>query len=216
MKLATRILAPVLGLALIGSAQAAVITGISATATSTFTATGGLSAALLVNTTDLSIPNDITATHAVFSGSANGNGWHSNGPGGPGVDNEFITLNLNGTYDLDSIYIWQMNQTNNLGRGVRQFDILVSNNGTDFTEVGSNLVLAQALNGTLPNTAQAFALTPSSVTGVTHVRIGIDTAWSGSATEYVGLNHIMVTAIPEPSAALLGGLGMLALLRRRR
>lgn len=31
-----------------------------------------------------------------------------------------------------------------------------------------------------------------------------------------GMNEFAVTAIPEPSAALLGGLGLLALLRRRR
>lgn len=36
---------------------------------------------------------------------------------------------------------------------------------------------------------------------------GVNTAW---------VDNISVTAIPEPSAALLGGLGLLALLRRRR
>lgn len=32
----------------------------------------------------------------------------------------------------------------------------------------------------------------------------------------IGIDNIVITAIPEPSAALLGGLGLLALLRRRR
>jgi len=32
----------------------------------------------------------------------------------------------------------------------------------------------------------------------------------------VGNSYITITAVPEPAAALLGGLGMLALLRRRR
>jgi uncharacterized protein (TIGR03382 family) len=30
------------------------------------------------------------------------------------------------------------------------------------------------------------------------------------------IDNLSITAIPEPSAALLGGLGLLALLRRRR
>jgi hypothetical protein len=38
---------------------------------------------------------------------------------------------------------------------------------------------------------------------------------SGKSTRG-GLDNIQLTVIPEPSAALLGGLGMLALLRRRR
>jgi hypothetical protein len=45
-----------------------------------------------------------------------------------------------------------------------------------------------------------------------------DTTWipnvSGGSGEQI--NAIRIVAIPEPSAALLGGLGLLALLRRRR
>jgi|GEM_PF-3384651 hypothetical protein len=37
-----------------------------------------------------------------------------------------------------------------------------------------------------------------------------------SSTDSAGIDYISLTAIPEPSAALLGGLGLLALLRRRR
>lgn len=44
------------------------------------------------------------------------------------------------------------------------------------------------------------------------VRAGTDTGTESRLT----LNGISVLAIPEPSSALLGGLGMLALLRRRR
>lgn len=38
----------------------------------------------------------------------------------------------------------------------------------------------------------------------------------GGAFEQARLDNVLVTSIPEPSAALLGGLGLLALLRRRR
>jgi hypothetical protein len=37
-----------------------------------------------------------------------------------------------------------------------------------------------------------------------------------AGTGTIGIDNIQITVIPEPSAALLGGLGMLALLRRRR
>jgi len=45
-----------------------------------------------------------------------------------------------------------------------------------------------------------------------------DTTWIPSANSGAGeqINAIRIVAIPEPSAALIGGLGMLALLRRRR
>jgi hypothetical protein len=44
---------------------------------------------------------------------------------------------------------------------------------------------------------------------------GADVSGSGSRDEF-GLDNISVTAVPEPAAALLGSLGLLALLRRRR
>lgn len=37
-----------------------------------------------------------------------------------------------------------------------------------------------------------------------------------TGTGTIGIDNIQITAIPEPSAAVIGGLGMLALLRRRR
>jgi MYXO-CTERM domain-containing protein len=38
----------------------------------------------------------------------------------------------------------------------------------------------------------------------------------GSATDSWGIDTVSFTTVPEPGAALLGGLGMLTLLRRRR
>ena len=48
--------------------------------------------------------------------------------------------------------------------------------------------------------------------GITGLRFN----FLGQQNGYVGYKEIDVQVIPEPSAALIGGLGMLALLRRRR
>jgi hypothetical protein len=46
--------------------------------------------------------------------------------------------------------------------------------------------------------------------------LGIKVVSTGATNSYANFDEIQVNVIPEPSAALLGGLGMLALLRRRR
>ena len=199
----------ILGVFLLQQAShaAVVVTGVTATATSNYP-TANTDVSFLVNNSGLSVADDVTATHSTFgSGPV---GWHSqNGV----VNDESITLDLHGTYDLAEIYLWQMNQTSALGRGVRQFDLLVSTDGGfNYTEVVSDLTLLQALNNG-PIGAQSFALNQS---GVTHVRIGIDSSWNGTTNDYVGLNEVKFTAVPEPTAALLGSLGALSLLRRRR
>jgi MYXO-CTERM domain-containing protein len=58
------------------------------------------------------------------------------------------------------------------------------------------------------------SITVNNVAAATDIRIGFWQGTSGNA----GLDNVAVsvTPVPEPSAALLGGLGMLCLLRRRR
>ena len=45
---------------------------------------------------------------------------------------------------------------------------------------------------------------------------GIQFTWEGSGSGTVTLESVAVTAVPEPASILLGGLGFLPLLRRRR
>lgn len=189
------------------SVHGAVITGVSATATTTWAATQ--TPTNLVNNSGL-VGSGFTALHTP-DGSAL-NQWHSTGGI---VNNEAITLNLGGSYNLTSIYIWQANQTNLFGRGVNQFDLMYSTDGgNNWLTAASDLHLTISTGGNIA--AQQFSLTQ---TGVTHVKIEIDSAHSGNANEYVGLSEVMfdgVASVPEPSVALLGGIGLLSLLRRRR
>ncbi len=89
--------------------------------------------------------------------------------------------------------------------------------------VGSYLVNYSPTNGNTLLTNDAFTdfSVQYTATGL-ETQIGQDlriTIWSqnyGTGGTHVAFDNVRLTAIPEPSAALLGGLGLLALLRRRR
>jgi len=105
------------------------------------------------------------------------------------------------------------------------FNFSYSTNGTDFITTG---LVDELFNYT--STAAAVTSAPLNLIGTPSATItptvenggnlfirwsGSDVSGSGSRDEFA-LDNISVTAVPEPSAALLGGLGLLALLRRRR
>ncbi len=73
-------------------------------------------------------------------------------------------------------------------------------------------------SGTFSFGGNALANGDTFTAGLNTWRIDYDAASGGSnfSSEQVVGNFVNLTAIPEPSAALLGGLGLLALLRRRR
>ena len=80
--------------------------------------------------------------------------------------------------------------------------------------VGSTVYASAALGGFQDSGLLALASAP---TGIDSVSFTVrQTAQTADTTEGGFLSDFNVSAIPEPSAALLGGLGMLALLRRRR
>lgn len=87
--------------------------------------------------------------------------------------------------------------------------------------LGSSFTASGALTGTVwdPTNLRFTGTQTSTTTGVLN-NGSIDFAFSG--TGVTGISAVnnsglwTMTAIPEPSSALIGGLGMLALLRRRR
>ena len=81
----------------------------------------------------------------------------------------------------------------------------------DFASGGwTQLGATRSLATTAP--AQAFDL--SGISSARYIALEIMTAHTTNGR--VGFDEVAITAIPEPGTALLGGLGLLALLRRRR
>jgi hypothetical protein len=77
--------------------------------------------------------------------------------------------------------------------------------GSAFTSNGNNDVVKMYVNGSLTNTFTGLNLDAT------------DQYISFNARNNVtNIDNLSITAVPEPSAALLGGLSVLALLRRRR
>jgi hypothetical protein len=87
------------------------------------------------------------------------------------------------------------------GSGYNTVTLVLDTTGTNWTIQGS-------MNGTPYGSAYTFATNPV----ISTVALSAEYGGSGMTVDSFSLT----TNIPEPTAALLGGLGMLALLRRRR
>lgn len=114
--------------------------------------------------------------------------------------------------------------------GTKQVKIFTNGSGTDDYEQGIDLsagaTLSVRFSGISNFNTGSTVTYEAFINGGTAVKTG-NFNWSGTNENYLNvfsnythnsgtLDNYSVTVIPEPSAALLGGLGMLALLRRRR
>ncbi|MBT8045176.1 MAG: PEP-CTERM sorting domain-containing protein [Verrucomicrobiae bacterium] len=121
-----------------------------------------------------------------------------------------MTFTFDDTYKFSTIVIYEHTQLIN---GIANVDILTSVNGTDFSSATNYAIGAgTAVGGTAH--AVEHSLDVSSLADAQYIRFNFVSA-GGS---WMTLTEIDFdgTAIPEPSTAILGGLGLLALLRRRR
>lgn len=88
----------------------------------------------------------------------------------------------------------------------------------NWTRIGDNVTFAQY--STTNNTGFDYETqtgTTIASAPVRHVRFEPTATFGNTSSGYVGLAEVQFfAAVPEPSAALLGGIGFLALLRRRR
>lgn len=132
---------------------------------------------------------------------------------------------------LDTMYMWASSSSNTGGgtEQVRNFNIYYSSGvgintlpamplskGTtgdynfsvgDWTQIGSTQDLGTATGG--PNVSQSLG-------GVSAQYVAIEIMTIGGVDNRMAIAQIEFTAVPEPSAAILGALGLLALVIRRR
>jgi hypothetical protein len=130
------------------------------------------------------------------------------------VATAWIQYDLGSLMDVGQAYIWQRSQLGETDRGVKDFTIDGSVDGTTWSSLTStSLLLQQAVDGA-PVSAQSFALTQNN-TGIRYVRINVD---SNYGDDYVGLTEVRFVAVPEPGTLALAGLGIAAAAcgRRRR
>lgn len=115
----------------------------------------------------------------------------------------FTGLDISQTYNL----LGYVARGNNAGTGT--FDLTVG------TVSGSTQVQIHAFNDKATNnsTINWQSITPNASGEIAFVIASTSSAANANTT---GINFISLTQVPEPSVALLGGLGVLGLLRRRR
>jgi len=142
---------------------------------------------------------------ATYTPNGSGNGTWTTDTGD--VANAWIQYDLGSKMDLGQAYIWQRSQTNLTSRGVKDFTIDGSVDGTIWNSLTStSLLLQEAVNGA-PVSAQSFALTQNN-TGIRYVRINVDSNYGDPS--HVGLTEVRFVAVPEPGTLALAGLGIAA------
>ncbi len=138
----------------------------------------------------------------------------------------FIIMNLNGVYDVDSLRFWNMNaQPTRVGRGVTRFNIAFSTTGAALVDFGAAQSFFPSIApGTDGYEGELFAITPA--IGSTYALLtfgdGTELAFEGTfgGDAWSGFSEIQLyaNAIPEPATFSLLALSGLALvgLRRKR
>lgn len=142
-----------------------------------------------------------------------------------GSPSPLLTFTLGSTFnDVDSIVLWNYTPGGGSGynSGVQTFS-LAFYDATNTIQIGSTLTglsITRTASGSASTAQQIFFGSGVNFDGVGVVRMTVTDnyfgASGGTGGDRVGLAEVRFTQVPEPSAALLGGLGILGLLRRRR
>jgi len=207
--------AAIASLATAGAAGAEVVTPVSVVASDTFALFGQYKAENLINGSGL---DDNGLHNRDFAAM-----WMTN----LGVARAQLIFDLGAEYDLASADIWQYNFAdpypvnpnhviNTIDRGVKDFAILISTDGVDYTEVFSGTMLRA--NGD-PLAAQSFAFggTARYVQFELFNNYAEGTIYDPYAT---GLSEVRfnTAAVPEPAtwAMMIGGFALAGAAMRRR
>lgn len=173
-----------------------------------------------LSTTLLTDANVMTVTHT--SSTLPDNHYLGNTAltgGGATIASEVLTFDLGGTFDVTDIYLWDY-QRSQTARSLISFDIAFSTDGgaTFGTAVAAStlgitdFVIWDGSSTTAQN--KTFSSTQSGVNAIQFSNV----VNNGDSTR-LGIAEIRfggTAVIPEPSSAILSGLGALLLLRRRR
>ena len=148
-----------------------------------------------------------------------GTGHNANYPdmwmGYGGISHD-VTFGFGTTKGVESIEIWNYNHPGSLDRGVNNFNVLASTDGTNFSIVDNfDLSIGTGAGGL---TSETFTL--SSITNASNIRIGIVSTHGSS--NFVGLSEVKIfggdAVVPEPSTLILSLVGLVGciLARSRR
>lgn len=142
-------------------------------------------------------------------GNLHDNYWHdmwitNNTPTG------WLIFDLGAVYSLDHAAVWNYNGVCcGLDRSVKNLDVLLSNNGVNYTLFGS-FVLTEGTGGWIP--ADILALNGASAR---YIEFDLNSTYG--APDYIGLSEVQFYGgIPEPASMLLLASGVLAAARALR
>ena len=194
------------GLSEIRFTTPSLITGVAATASSEYTSDYRYAG----KTVDGSGMSGFGDERADTTGA---NMWVTNGSG---IAGQWITFDLQAVHPLQALRVWNLNMSGNSDRGIDEFDIAVSLDGSTYQTLtgpsSGHFSLTEA-----PGAAEYLTADMIDLDGVfaRHVRFTVVTNY-GDGT-YVGLSEVrFYHAIPEPSSIGLALLGLLALVGCRR
>ena len=155
---------------------------------------------------------DLTALPTVTEGDPDVSGYRlqMNNP----IKADFVFA-LTGSNSLSGILIgnyWEPAYGGQTQRGISTFGLQISTDGGLTYSANLQTVTPAASTGNIQ-----YIDLGTTYTGVTNVKFNDAVPFSNEGgANLLGFNEVRFTVIPEPGAALLGGLGMLVLLRRRR
>ena len=172
----------------------------------------------LIDDSGMSGPDLGLQSPASSSDAPGGNNWagmwrqgvsDSNHP----LANSQITFDLGAVTSLSGMAVWNYDEwqdwpayVNHNDRGIQQFTLWSSNDGTNYTQVGSTDTLAEAVcTGVLDAEGghDTFDLTGLNAR---YLRMNLVSTFSSNTTNIYGLGEVrFYSAVPEPSAVVLLG-----------
>jgi hypothetical protein len=190
--------------------------------TATVTYTGGTGSTTLEQSAGESVWTDGSISTVYAEGGGGGDaidhaayGTVQATVGGGDID-VFVTFDLGSLHDLTSVDVFT--GWNDSGRDDSSFNLLVSADNVTFAPIAAYLKPADNTGAFGTPVTNLHRISDDGAgnlaTGVRYVQLQFTDADNG----FAGLAEIDVfgTAVPEPSVVLLGGIGLLGLLRRRR